>query len=107
MSSPVSLVSALVNPEDGESSPLLKIIKIGGLHIYTHPVSAGLTDETGDFYSRREGGPFYRWRFEEESGRWCFSRVRPTTSTLRGFSAANWKVVPPALQARLDQHYLD
>ena len=107
MSSRVSLASALVNPEHDESSPLLKIIKIGGLQIYTNPVSAGLTNGTGDFYSRREGGPFYRWRFEEESGRWCFSRVHPTSSTLRGFSAANWKVVPLALQASLDQHYLD
>ena len=107
MSFRVSLVSALINPEDEEGSPLLRIIKMGGLQIYINSVCAGAANEHRDFYSRRAGGPFYRWRFEEESGRWSFSRVRPTILTLRGFSAANWKIVPLALQARLDQHYLD
>lgn len=107
MSSHVSLVSVQINPEHEERRPLLKLIKMGGLQIYINPVCAGVIGESVDFYSRRAGGPFYRWRFEAESGRWCFSRVHPTILTLRRLCAANWKVVPLTLQARLDQHYLE
>lgn len=107
MSSRVSLVSAQIKLEHEKRRPLLKLIKMGGLQIYINPVCAGLTGEPGDFYSRRAGGPFYRWRFEEESGRWCFSRVHPTILTLRGFCATNWKVVPLALRARLAEHYME
>ena len=107
MSSRVSLTSALIDLKLEEREPLPKIIKIGGLQIYIDPVGAGLTNNPRDFYSRRAGGPFYRWSLEAKSGRWCFSRVQPTILTLRGFSPANWKAVPVALQAKLDQHYLD
>ena len=107
MSSRVSLVSTLINPEHEKSVPLLKLDKMGGLQIYIDSVFKGLTSESIDYYSRRAGGPFYRWRFEEESGQWSFSRVHPTILALRGFSAASWKAVPLALQARLDQHYLE
>jgi hypothetical protein len=103
MNSRGSLVSAQINPEHEN----LKIFKIGGLQIYFNPICEELTSEPGDFYSRRAGGPFYRWRLEEESGRWCYYRVRPDIMTLRGLSLASWKVVPTALQVRIEQHYLD
>jgi hypothetical protein len=108
MSSRPAFVSPPISPEqEEEERPLLKTIKMGGLQIYINPVCAGLTGEPVAFYSRRAGGPFYRWSFEEESGRWRFSRVRPSLLTLRGFCAANWKIVPPELRARLDAHYME
>lgn len=59
------------------------------------------------FYSRRSDGPFYRWRYEETPGRWHFARVRPSKLTLRVLSVASWDAVPPALQDRLGEHYLE
>jgi len=29
------------------------------------------------FYTRRAGGPYYRWQYEELSGQWLCSRMHP------------------------------
>ncbi len=76
------------------------------LRVYFNPESAHSNGGQRVFYSRREGGPFYRWLFEEELGRWRSSRVHPHLPTLKTLCVANWKIVPPALQERLDEHYL-
>lgn len=76
------------------------------LRVYFYPGSAPTGGGPRDFYSRRAGGPFYRWRFEEELGRWRGSRVHPLMPALKALCLANWKIVPPALQERLDEHYL-
>lgn len=76
------------------------------LRVYFNPESAHTNGGQRVFYSRREGGPFYRWLFEEERGRWHSSRVHPHLPTLKTLCVANWKIVPPALQERLDEHYL-
>lgn len=59
------------------------------------------------FYSRRADGPVYRWRYEEAAGRWRFARVSLSKLTLGVLSAASWDAVPPALRARLSEHYLE
>ena len=59
------------------------------------------------FYSRRDDGPYYCWRYEEELGRWCFSRVRLPRLTLRILCLTTWKAVPVSLQAELYEHYLE
>jgi hypothetical protein len=76
------------------------------LRVYVSPGSAHTNGGQRVFYSRRESGPYYRWRFEEEQGRWHSSRVNPQLPTLKELCLANWKIVPPALQERLDEHYL-
>lgn len=76
------------------------------LRVYFNPESAHADGGQGVFYSRREGGPFYRWRFEEELGRWRGARVHPHLPTLKTLCVANRGAVPPALQERLDEHYL-
>ncbi|HEX8176461.1 MAG TPA: hypothetical protein VF543_15330 [Pyrinomonadaceae bacterium] len=83
----------------------IKLMKRGGLLIYINTAGPGGPGEPGVFYSRREGGPYYRWSFESESMRWRSTRVHPNASTLRSFSVANWNLVPPTLQASLNEHY--
>jgi hypothetical protein len=83
----------------------IKLIKKGGLRIYINPAGLKAQGEPGVFYSRRECGPYYRWSFGGESVQWLGSRVYPTSLTLKAFCNASWKLVPPALQARLDEHY--
>lgn len=83
----------------------IKLIKRGGLRVYINPAGLNVMGEPGVFYSRRECGPYYRWSFGDESVRWHSSRVHPSALTLRAFCVASWSLVPPALQARLDEHY--
>ena len=83
----------------------IKLIKRGGLRVYINPAGLYVQGEPGVFYSRRECGPYYRWSFVDEPVRWRSSRVHPDNSTVRALCIANWNLVPPALQARLDEHY--
>lgn len=83
----------------------IKIIKRGGLRIYIYPAVGDAQREAGVFYSRFECGPFYRWSFGEESLRWRSERVRPSALSVKAFCVASWISLPPALQARLDEHY--
>lgn len=85
----------------------IKLIKRGGLRIYTNPAALAMQGEPEVFYSRRECGPYYRWSFGDESARWRSSRVNPTALTVKAFCVASWAVLPPALQAKLDEHYLE
>jgi hypothetical protein len=83
----------------------IKLIKRGGLRVYINPAGLDVPGEPGVFYSRREYGPYYRWSFGTESAGWRGSRVHPNALTLKAFCIANWNLVPPTLQARLDEHY--
>jgi hypothetical protein len=82
-----------------------RLIKRGGLRVYINPAGLGAPGEPGVFYSRREYGPYYRWSFGADAVRWRGLRVHPNASTLRAFCVASWNLLPPALQARLDEHY--
>ena len=105
----VSLASALAKIEREKIMPFgrIKMTRRSGLRVYINPVGVDVFGEAGLFYSRRSDGPYYRWRYEKESLRWRSSRVCPSVLALRAFCAASWKAVPPALQARLDEHYLE
>ncbi len=76
-----------------------------GLRVYIYRTNMTCSDIV--FYSRRDDGPYYRWRYEAELGRWCFSRVCLPRLTLRILRPANWKAVPVSLQAELYEHYLE
>lgn len=100
----------ILDSEKNERNPATwrdEHIKVSGLRVYINPVGASLAGELGVFYSRREGGPYYRWSWDKATGRWRCSRVELSVAALKTFSVANWKIVPPALRARLDEHYLE
>jgi len=59
------------------------------------------------FYSRRGGGPLYRWRFEELRGCWLSARVPAFELSVTELVSAPWKEVPPALKSSFDEHYVD
>lgn len=84
-----------------------EFIKVSGLRVYINPGGAELSGELRVFYSRREGGPYYRWNYDQGTERWRSSRVEPSVSAIKALSLANWKIVPPDLRARLDEHYLE
>ncbi|HEX8142604.1 MAG TPA: hypothetical protein VF553_08410 [Pyrinomonadaceae bacterium] len=80
---------------------------MNGLRVYFNPAGAEAREGQPMFYSRRAGGPYYRWLYEETLGRWCCSRVHLPELTLRSLCLASWKVVPAALQTKLGEHYLE
>jgi hypothetical protein len=80
---------------------------MSGLRVYTEPANTNLSGDDNVFYSRRGDGPYYRWRYEENGGKWRFARVLIADFTPHELSMASWKAVPVALQARLIEHYLE
>ncbi|MGI9105604.1 MAG: hypothetical protein ACR2G4_05075 [Pyrinomonadaceae bacterium] len=80
---------------------------MNGLRVYINPVGTDACSGQRVFYSRRADGPYYRWHYEDEHGRWHSSRVYPSHLTLRILSLASWESVPVALQTKLGEHYLE
>jgi hypothetical protein len=81
---------------------------MNGLRVYINPKSIDARDRYIVFYSRRADGPYYRWRYEEGLGQWLFARVTPSDALVpKALCIASWKSVPTALQARLNEHYLE
>jgi hypothetical protein len=78
-----------------------------GLRVYINPVDTDNKSEHGVFYSRRDDGPFYRWRYEGEAGQWCCSRVLRVEFAPGALCLARWKSVPTELQTSLGQHYVE
>lgn len=61
----------------------------------------------GVFYTRRAGGPYYRWQYEELRNQWLSSRMRGFELPVTELVSASWKEVPAALKSSLDGHYVD
>ena len=59
------------------------------------------------FYTRREGGPYYRWKYEEVRGKWLGSRMRAFELPVMELVTTPWKEVPIALRSSLNEHYVD
>jgi hypothetical protein len=59
------------------------------------------------FYTRRAGGPYYRWKYEELRGRWLGSRMHAFELPVTELVSAPWKEIPAALKSTLDGHYVD
>ena len=78
-----------------------------GLRVFINPAGGREPREQGVFYSRRSDGPYYRWRYESEPGKWRVSRVLPYEMALKELCHASWKVVPTELQASLAEYYLE
>ena len=83
------------------------MIMMKGLRVFVNPAVSREPCEQGIFYSRRSDGPYYRWRYEAEPGRWRGSRVLPYEMPLKELCHASWKVVPTDLQASLAEYYIE
>lgn len=79
---------------------------MNGLRLYTNG-EAPRVDVPGVYYSRRGNGPYYLWRYENVVGRWNVSRVISPDFSPQALSVTPWKAVPPGLQVRLSQHYME
>ena len=79
--------------------------RMSDLRIYVSTEGADALDHHGVFYSQRDEGPFYRWHFDESSGRWHGSRVSPRSvpKSIRMVP----KSVPDELRKELVGHYPD
>ncbi len=80
---------------------------MNGLRVYITPDNADTPNRRSVFYSRREDGPYYRWRYEEGLGQWLFSRVNSFDLPPKALSITSWTAVPTALRVRLSEHYLE
>ena len=59
------------------------------------------------FYTRRAGGPYYRWQYEELRGKWQGSRMRAFEVLVTELVSTSWREIPSALKTSLDEHYVD
>jgi hypothetical protein len=80
---------------------------MNGLRVYINPSGADEPSEHAMFYSRRADGPYYCWFYEEQIGRWQVDRVRLPELTLRVLHLTSWRTVPPELQVKISEHYLE
>ncbi len=74
------------------------------LMVYTNMKGTNALSRRGVFYSRREGGPYYRWDYVESLEEWRAQRVPdsllPTDLKVTGH-------VPFELKASMRDHYVD
>jgi hypothetical protein len=80
---------------------------MNGLRIYVNLVSPDMLAGDTVFYSRRADGPYYRWCYEENLGRWRGSRMHASDLAPRELSLATWKGVPSELKTKLREHYVE
>jgi hypothetical protein len=80
---------------------------MNGLRVYIRAVVAHPDGEVSAFYSRKGGGPFYQWQFDDSLGAWRCSRMNSSVLTSRSFYLASWKSLPTSLRTRLSEHYIE
>lgn len=78
-----------------------------GLRVYRNLQKSATHSAGRIFYTRRAGGPYYRWSYEELRGQWLPSRLHATDMESMELVHARWNNVPPALKSRLSEHYMD
>ena len=78
---------------------------MNGLRVYTNLKRPG--HFCAVFYTRRAGGPYYRWRYEGLHGKWQGSRIRAVELPGMDIVSTPWKEVPTALKSSLGEHYVD
>jgi hypothetical protein len=79
---------------------------MNGLRVFINPRPTDATT-VSVFYTRRANGPYYRWLYEEQVGKWRGSRVIDANLMPQPLSMATWKTVPPGLQKSLSEHYME
>jgi hypothetical protein len=76
-----------------------------GLRVYINATGTEAITKPEIFYSRRGEGPYYRWQYVVESGRWRCARV--SLDLLPDSLRTAQKAVPAELRVELLEHYLD
>ncbi|HXT62972.1 MAG TPA: hypothetical protein VN696_08050 [Pyrinomonadaceae bacterium] len=77
------------------------------LRIYTNIEVPEMRGGYPIFYSRCEGGPYYRWSFDDASSKWQAGRVLPSTVSPKALTVAAWKSIPARLKKSIGDHYQD
>ena len=90
---------------DDQSLRNSKPISMNGLRVYIDLKKSPTVRAV--FYTRRAGGPYYRWRYEELRGQWLGARMRAVELPVMELVSTSWKEVPIALKSRIDEHYVD
>jgi hypothetical protein len=80
---------------------------VSGLRVYIRAVVAHADGGISAFYSRKGGGPFYQWLYDDKLGVWRCSRLNSSVLTPQAFYVASWKSLPTSLRTRLSEHYLE
>src|SRR5881296_138040 len=80
-------------------------LKMNGLRIYRSDETVATNDRDRVFYSRREGGPYYLWYYEDRIKDWRFARVHLKELASKALLVTNWKVIPIELQRSMAEHY--
>lgn len=80
---------------------------MNGLRVYINPSGADESGGHARFYSRRADGPYYCWLYGGRAGHWQVDRVHLPDLALRTLRVTSWKAVPPELQAKMIEHYLE
>ena len=80
---------------------------MNGLRVYAPVVNGSLDHVMDVFYSRRDNGPFYVWRYDQAQATWRPSRINTADVILQTVSSATWKSLPHSLRARLGEHYIE
>lgn len=80
---------------------------MNGLRVYINSLVAEERGVRARFYTRRADGPYYCWFYEEQSGRWQVGRVHLPDFNIRVLRATSWRAVPPELQVKMSEHYLE
>lgn len=76
-----------------------------GLRVYILAKSNESPLGTNVFYSRRDSGPIYRWRYEV--GHWQVTRISSFDFPPWDLFPTTWKSVPQDLKTQLGQHYME
>jgi len=80
---------------------------VNGLRVYIRAVVSQPDGGVSAFYSRKGGGPFYQWWYDDTESVWHCSRVSSSVLTPKSFYLASWKSLPPSLRVRLSEHYIE
>lgn len=78
---------------------------MNGLRVYSELKASAVPSANPSFYTRRAGGPYYRWRYETLSARWQWSRMNALELAETELVAARWTAVPAELRLTLIEHY--
>jgi hypothetical protein len=80
---------------------------MNGLRVYKNLNASVAAPADLNFYSRRSGGPYYRWRYERLFSRWQWSRLHTIELEEMELVVANWKGLPAELKLSLNEHYVE
>ena len=80
---------------------------MNGLRVYIRAVVSHPDGGMSAFYSRKGGGPFYQWSFDDTQSIWHCSRVNSSVLNSKAFYLASWKSLPQSLRVRLSEHYIE